>query len=212
MYNLLQNIFYNLCDNDDYIIIYLNSEFHILEHFSHIIKKKMLHIFLITYDNNTLYHKLFENIRNEDCEDNVNIYMNLNEIKINLKKINKIFIFDLNNYDNLSKILNDTNLIIDGDKNNNTNIQFYLYSYLSNEKIKKRIFKNALINNIQDISSRIGYQFSNILYMHDILKIIDDSHMNIIQLNIIKNVNYIFIGNYIFYEITFISKKKNVMI
>jgi hypothetical protein len=212
MYNLLQNMFYNLCDNNDYIIIYLNSEFHILEHFSHIIKKKMLHIFLITYDNNTLYHKLFENIKNEDCEDNINIYMNLKEMKIDGKQINKFFIFDLNNYDDLSKILNDINLIIE----NNLNIQFYLYAYLSNEKIKKRFFKNTLINNIQDISQNIGLNISNglsnILYMHDILKIIDDSYMNIMKINILKNVNYIFIGNYIFYEITFISKKKNIVI
>jgi len=212
MYNLLKNIFYNLCDNDDYIIIYLNSEFHILEYFSHIIKKKMLHIYLITYDNNTLYHKLFENIRNEDCEENVNIYMNLNEVKITEKKINKFFIFYLDNYDYLSKILNDVNLIID----DNLNIDFYLYAYLSNEKIKKRFLKNILINNIQDISMRIGMniknEFSNVLYMHDILKIIDDSQMNITKINILKNVNYIFIGNYIFYEITFISKKKNVVI
>jgi len=42
MHNLLQNIFYNICDENDSIIIYLNTEFHILENFSYIIKKKMI--------------------------------------------------------------------------------------------------------------------------------------------------------------------------
>jgi hypothetical protein len=174
----------------------------------------MIYINLITYDNNLLYHKLFENISNEDCEKNVNIYMNINELKLTDKEINKLFIFDLNNYDELTKILNDVNLIIEKKHNNNINIKFYLYSYLSNEKNKNRFFKNILINNLQDISKNMGFEIrlENILYMHDIFKIINDCNMDIIKINILKNVNYFLIGNYIFYEIAFISKIKNISI
>lgn len=228
MYNLLhdilQNILYNICDENDSIIIYLNSEFHILENFSHIIKKKMLYINLITYDNNTLYHKLFENIRNEDCEKNINVFMNVRELKLKDKKINKLFICDLNNSDDFLKILNDINSKIEMNYQNNNNsdnnildIRFFLYCYLSNEKNKKRFIKNTLINNFQDISKNIAfrfglghdYVFDKVLYMHDILKIIDDCKMDIIKINSLKNVNYFLIGNYIFYEIAFISKIKN---
>lgn len=56
----------------------------------------------------------------------------------------------------------------------------------------------------------IKNEFSNVLYMYDILKIINDSNMDIIKINTLKNVNYFLIGNYIFYEIAFISKIKNV--
>lgn len=143
MHDLLHNILYNICDENDSIIIYLNSEFHILEHFSHIIKKKMLYINLITYDNNTLYHKLFENIRNEDCENNINVLMNINEFKLTNKKINKFFICDLKEYDYFSKILNDANLIIEKahTNNNNLDIKFYLYCFMSNEKNKNVFLK-----------------------------------------------------------------------
>ena len=219
IYNLIKNILFNICNENDSIIIYLNSEFHILEHFSHIIKKKMIKIYIITYDNNIIYHKLINNIRNEDCEDNINIFMNINELiicdnqnnKDNYNSIKSIFIFNLLDDKSFSNILNSINKI---NFINKLSLNFYLYSYLSNEKIRKINLKNFIIEQFQsiDLKNKNGLGLDNILCINNIIEIIDKLDMYINKINILKNVNYLFIGNYILYEIAFNYKEKNIII
>lgn len=205
LYNLIDNILYNLCNKNDSIIIYLNSEFHILEHFSHIIKKKHIKIYIITFDNNTIYTKLIENIKNEECERNIDIYMNIKDLQLSKSnngnnEIKKVFIFDLNNYIFFNKILQDINYL---EQAKLLDLSIYLYCYLSNENVKSHIFKKLFINNFRNLSKSMGIDLKTIFNMHDILDIINSNNMDVTKINIIDNKNYIFIGNYIFYEIAF---------
>jgi hypothetical protein len=214
IYNLLKNILFNECIENESVIIYLNNEFHILEHFSHIIKKKNIKIYIITYDNYIIYNNLINGIKNEECENFVNIYLNINELSSSnnceTENLKKIFIFDLFNSETFSKILDDIRKSsIYKRVDLNTNLNFYLYSYLSNENIYKRMFKNKILDNIKNISTSITstvINLDNILSMSDILHIIEDYNMSINSINILKNVNYLFIGDYIFYKIKFSYK------
>ena len=211
IYNLLKNILFNECIENESIIIYLNNEFHILDHFSHIIKKKNIKIYIITYENYIIYNNLINGIKNEDCENYVNIYLNINELSSSnncqMENLKKIFIFDLFNSETFSKILDDIRKSsIYKSIDLNTNLNFYLYSYLSNENIYKRMFKNKILDNIKNISTSITsniINLDNILSMSDILHIIEDYNMSIDSINILKSVNYLFIGDYIFYKIQF---------
>ena len=145
--------------------------------------------------------------------------MNINELilsdnqnnKADYNSIKNIFIFNLLDDKSFSNILNNINKI---NFTNKLSINFYLYSYLSNEKIVKRNFKNFIIEQFQSINlnNKNGMGLDNILCTNNIIEIIDGLDMNIIKMNILKNVNYLFIGNYILYEIAFNYKEKNIII
>ena len=72
--NIIENLLNNIANENDNIMILLNEEFNILEHFSHIIKKKNINIYLILSDN-TIYNNIIKNIKGEECEKNINIFM-----------------------------------------------------------------------------------------------------------------------------------------
>jgi len=187
--DIFKNILYNISKEKSNIIFILHNEFNPLDKFSHIIKKKKINIFLVI-DNISISNKILENIKGEECEKNINIYNNIDDI------INKNIIFSLINIFNLISNNYFNNILSKIKKISNIDTLIYLYCSLSN---KKNIFYKNLIRKqiINYSNNNIGY----VLCYDDILNIIKDLYFNIKLLNIYKKNNYIFYGDNSMYEI-----------
>jgi hypothetical protein len=176
-------------------MILLNEEFNILEHFSHIIKKKNLNIYLILSDI-SIYNNMIKNIKGEECEKNVHIYMNNEYDRISTvisdKILNYIYIFNLLSL----SILND---FLKGIKNiiNNKSL-IYLYVNIYNGSYKKIEYKNRMINYLSKYTS---LKINKIIDLKSILSVINDNIYEIESMNKYLKQNYLFIGENNMYEI-----------
>jgi hypothetical protein len=194
-YNIINNIFDTIDDNNNILLI-IKNDFNILDHFSHIIKKKNIKIDIII-ENNLIYNNLVESIKDEECEENINIYLKFENINSKIYNIINIFHLDSNEY--FENILNKINSLI------NDNTIIYLYCSLSNEKNTNIDYKNyfrKLIN--QYININVGC----LLKLNDILNIIDNFQYNIMSIKIYKKNNYLLYGDNTVYQII-MNKKIN---
>lgn len=190
-YNILNNIFYKI-DKDIHFLLLIKNRFHILDHFSHIIKKKNIQID-IHIDNKDIYNELIEKIKGEECEENIHFYLNIEDICN--KKYNIIYIFHLDSYIFLENLLNKFFHFINDDT--------FIYIYFSSSSIDNKIYyKNYFRKIINDYTNiRIG----NVLKLNDVIYLINFLNYNITSLKIYKKNNYILYGNNIVYEL--IAKK-----
>lgn len=188
---IFKNILYNISKDNSNIIFIINNEFNPLEEFSHIIKKKNINIFLII-DNINISSKILENIKGEECEKNIHIYNNIDDI---YDISNKNIIFDIINIFNLLSNNYLNNILNQIKKISNIDTLIYLYCSLTNKK--NIYYKNLIREQIIYYLNNIGY----VLYYDDILNIIKNSSFNIKSLNIYKKNNYIFYGDNSMYEI-----------
>ena len=163
----------NNISNNSNVLLLLHNEIDIINIFSHIIKKKNINLFI---------NNLTQNIKGEECENNINIFKDLNDIKNII--FNNIIICDITTYDFLQNIKN----II----NNDTLI--HIYTDLSNENIKNITFKNY----IRKITKT---KYNPLLPLNDLIQNIENNNYNILSLKIHKSNNYIIYGNNNTYEI-----------
>ena len=190
MSDLIENYYYDLLNNlfvkmneDNSILLFIKNKFHILDHFSHIIKKKNIQID-IHVDNIDIHNELMERIKGEECEDNIQLYLNIEDI--NNKTYNFIYIFHLDSNIILENILNKISNII----NNNTFIHIYFSASTSNDtKINYKNYFRKIINDYTNI--RIG----NVLKLNDVIFLINSLNYDITSLKIYKKNNYILYGN-----------------
>ena len=190
-YNLFDNILNNIAKNEDKLFFLIDYEYNILNDFSHIIKKKNLNIHILI-DNLLIYNKILENIKGEDCENNIKVYKNIEDINninfniINLYNIKSLIFFE--------SVLNYIPYILD------KNTIIYFYSPLSNENERKIIYKNYIRDKIINlVNKNIGY----ILPFSNVLKIIENNNYNIKKIKIYQKNNYIIYGDNTLYEIIF---------
>ena len=187
-FNILTNVF-NILEYNQNILLFIKNDFNILEHFGHYIKKKNIKIDIFIEDIE-IFNKINNEIKDEECEDNIKLYTNIEDI--NNKIYNVINIFHLNSNENFKNILNHINNLCD------KNCLIYIYCSLSNEKDIKIGYKNYLRNILNQYSN---INVGNILKLSDIISIIEVFSYNIISLKIYKKNNYLLYGNSVVYEI-----------
>jgi len=198
--SIIENIFNQSCDNSNIVLI-INNYFNIIEHFSHIIKKKYINIHILI-DDNLIYNKLKNNIAGEECEKFIHIYKTYNDF-VEYKRfndyiiINNIIIFHLFSIDYLNKILIFCNDISHKDTYIN------IYSSLSNCDSKIINYKNSIRNKIKSI---IPYKMGTVLHFSEVLNILENnSNFKIESINIFKKSNYIIYGENIVYKIVLLK-------
>lgn len=185
--NIIDNVF-NTIDENNHILLIIKNNYNILDNFSHIIKKKNLKIDIVI-ENNSIYDKLIEDINGEECEDNINIYLNIEYIEN--KIYNLINIFHLDSTENFEIILNKINDLIDAHS------LIYVYCSLSNN-IRNINYKNYFR---EILTKYININVGNILKISDIFSIINDLKYNVISFKQYKKNNYILYGDNIVYQI-----------
>jgi len=190
-YNLFDNILNNLAKNEYKLFFLIDYEYNILNDFSHIIKKKNLDIHILI-DNILIYNKMLKNIKGEDCENNIKLYKNIEDIfNINFNLIN---LYNIKSLIFFESILNYIPNILDKDT------VIYLYCALSNENERKIIYKNYIRTKIINLLNKnIGY----ILPLSGVLKIIENNNYSIKKVKIYQKNNYIIYGDNTLYEIIF---------
>ena len=135
---------------------------------------------------------MLENIKGEDCENNIKLYKNIEDV-ININ-------FNLINLYNIKSLIYFESIINCIPTISNKNTIIYLYCSLSNENEKKIIYKNYIRDKIISlVNKNIGY----ILPLSNILKIIQNNNYNITKLRIYQKNNYIIYGDNTLYEIIF---------
>ena len=189
-YTIINNIFNNIDDNSNILLI-IKNDFNIFDHFSHIIKKKNIKIDILI-ENNTIYNKIIEEVKGEECEENINIYCEIENIDKNNKIYNIINIFHLDSNEIFENILNKISNLL------NEYTLIYIYCSLSNEKNTTIGYKNyfrKLINEYTNIN--IGC----VLKLCDIIDIINNCKYNIMLLKKYKKNNYLLYGDNTVYQI-----------
>ena len=200
--SIIENIF-NKSSNNSNILLIINNYFNIIEHFSHIIKKKNINIHILI-DNNLIYNKLKNNITGEECEKFIHIHKTYNDL-IEYKRfnediiINNIIIFHLFSIDYLNKVLIFCNNISHKDTYIN------IYSSLSNSDTKIIDYKNSIRNRIKSI---FPYKMGTVLHFSEVLNILETNiFLKVKSIKIFKKSNYIIYGENIVYKIVLLKKK-----
>jgi hypothetical protein len=193
-YNIIKDILYDKTLNYDKILIIIDYNFNILEHFSHIIKTKNLDIHII-YLNNEYYSVIEDQIKGEELENSIHIYKNIENINIETLN-NKLF--NIVNILNVSSLLFIKNTLTSLLKYVNLYTLIEIYATLSNENMEKIEYKNyirELINNIDQLIN------SNVISFSNYLKVIESlNKYEIKKISIYKKNNYIMYGNNIIYK------------
>ena len=188
-YNIINNIFNILGENNN-ILLVIKNDFNIFDHFSHIIKKKNINIDILI-ENIDIYNKIVEDVKGEECENNIKLYSTIEDISNN-KIYNVISIFHLDSTQNFENILNKVSNLL------NKNTLIYVYSSLSNKEYKNISYQNycrKIINQYTNLN--IG----NILKLSDIILLIDTLNYNIVSLKTYKKNNYLLYGDNTVYQI-----------
>lgn len=188
-YNIIDNLF-NKIEYNNNILFIMKYHFPLLEYFSHIIKKKNIYIDIIT-DDNDIINQVINEKNGEENENNINIYLNVDDIHNKNHKIyNVIKLFYINSIEYIQNIFNNINTII------NEQTTIYLYCCLSNEK--KINYKNYFRNIINKYTS---LNLGNVLNFTNLINNINNFNFTILSLKIYKKNNYLLYGNDILYEI-----------
>ena len=160
-----ENYYYTIIDSiintykNSNLLIIIKNEFHILEHFSHIIKKNNLffHILVEDYNLNKIISK---NIKGEECETNVRIYNTHSEIN---DEVDLIIIFHLDSLDELIIKLTYFNTIL------KQSGLVYIYSSLYKDNNEKIAYKNFIREQIMNYSNKkMGFVLSYCKLLKDI--------------------------------------------
>jgi hypothetical protein len=198
--SIIENILNKSCNNSNIVLI-INNYFNIIEHFSHIIKKKYINIHILI-DNKLIYNKLKNNIIGEECEKFINIYKTHNDF-IEYKRFNEdvvidnIVIFHLFSLDYLNKILIFCNNV--SCKNTIINI----YSSLSNSHTKTIEYKNYIRNKLKSIFS---YKMGTVLNFSEVLNVLENNDcLKIKSIKMFKKSNYVIYGENIVYKIVLLK-------
>lgn len=191
--NILKTILNENINENINILLYINNKFNIYDYFSHIIKKKNLNVYVII-TNETIYNEFILNMEGEDCENNIHILNNDNDINI---IFDKIILFHLYSYHYLENKLTIFNKIL----NNNTII--YIYCTLSNEKNRSINFKNNIRYYLKKYTK---YYLGEVLFLTKTIDIIQTAEYTIKSLHNIKKNNYILYGDNIVYELVLYKK------
>lgn len=191
-YNIMNTIFNELHTNNRSnanLLFIIENEFHILEQFSHIIKKNNIKINIVINDL-IICEKMINNIKGEECENYVNIYSKI-EDTID-QKIDIAVIFHLESIEKIESILYFFNHILIN------NSLIYIYSSLCKQK-NKIYYKNMIREKIILYSkNNMGY----VLHYDTIINKINQEEMyDICNIKIYKKNNYIVYGDNIVYEI-----------
>jgi len=192
--SIITNIFDKLCDNSNVLLI-IDNYFNIIEHYSHIIKKKYINVYLLI-DNNLIYNKMKNNIIGEECEKFINVYKNYNDFNKNII-INNIVIFHLFSIDYLLKIL----MFCDSISNKDTHVN--IYTSLSNSDNKIIDYKNYIRNKIKSL---FLYKMGTLLNFSEVINILESNNcFKIKSIKIYKKSNYIIYGENIVYKVILIK-------
>ena len=200
IYNIFHNDYFNIINtvfndintnnkSNNNLLFIIENEFHILEQFSHIIKKNNIKIDIVISDT-IICDRMINNIKGEECESNVNIYSKI-EDTIN-KKIDIAIIFHLESIEKIESILYFLNYILIN------NSLIYIYSSLCKQK-SKIYYKNMIREKIISYSkNNMGY----VLHYDTIInKINQDKNYDMCNIKIYKKNNYIIYGDNTVYEI-----------
>jgi hypothetical protein len=189
-YYTIINSIINSYQNSNLLII-IKNEFHILEHFSHTIKKNNIffHVLVEDYNLNKIISK---NIKGEECESNVSIYNDHKEIN---EEIDLIIFFHLDSLDDLNiKLLYFNNIL----KKSSSSL-IYIYSSLYKDNNEKIAYKNYIREQIMNYSNK---KMGLVLSYCKLLKDIDKSEFyKMKSIQIYKKNNYFLYGNNTVYEI-----------
>lgn len=201
-FSFLDNYYVNIynevlvdCDYDYNILFINHNYFNPLNHFSHIIKKYNLKIYII-YNNKNLIEKLENEIKDEECSDNIHLnFVNLNNMtSINNKiKFNKIILLHINSLNYLNNTLD----LIRRFYNNNFELHFYvsLSSFDKSYSENKNTIRNYIKNNFK---YNLGIEFDfNEFLNNEYLK----KFFKIKKIKIFKERNYALYGKSNIYKI-----------
>jgi hypothetical protein len=192
-FNIIDSIFNNIEESNKNILFIIKNEFHIFDNFSHIIKKKNIQIDIII-NNNDYVNILKEEIEGEECDSNINIYTNIENMPPKLYDI--ITIFHVDGIYQFEVFLKNIHPYI------YINTYIFIYCSLSNEKNGKIQYKNyfrTFINIYTNIN--VGH----LINLNDMLKTIKKNNYNVVSFKVHKKNNYLFYGDNIVYE-TIINK------
>lgn len=187
--DILSNIFNNYLKENSHTLFILEKSFNPLDNYSFIIKKKNLFLSLLIEDE-YICNNILNSIKGENCESNINIFKNINEI--NRKKFNNIVLFHINSIDYMNDILNKLKIYL----SNSFNV--YMYATLCNSK-KNINYKNMIRRNIIEyLNYNIGYVLQYDLFLESIYK---NKNVKLVSLKILNNNVYFLYGNNTTYEI-----------
>ena len=179
----------NLEENNTILII-IENFFNIIDIMSFIIKKYNLMIYIVIEDNE-IFKKIKDNIKGEECEKNISVFLQLKDISNII--FNKIFIF------HVYSILFFNNIISSLYNFSNKYTKLYIYCSLSNEKESKISFKNFIR---ESITNNIGYKMGYVIYFPTFINNLDkNKKFSIDSIKIYKKNNYLIYGNNIVYQI-----------
>ena len=178
---IYNNIFNNIKEENESILIINQKKFNILNFFSHVIKKKCIKLSFYNSD------KSFESeIKGEECFNNIVCLNEENELDYE-NRYDKIIIFHLNSLDFLRGIIDKLSLLFKHDG------QIFIYSSLSNEKRAVQEYKNKI---------RGVLKLDYLLNFTDVIEIIENNKsLKVEKISIFKKNNYIIYGDNTVYEI-----------
>ena len=202
--SLFKKSLYDIPNENQKILYFIDKEINILENFSHIIKKKNLEIYVIIPDKKT-YLNMINKINGEELDDKIFLYQNIENIYLlnNTHQNNHIFnyinIFDVSSIEYLEHILKNVYNLI------NEDTLISLYCTMSNESDKNINYKNF----IREIINKSICNVSTVIKLSDFLKIFNNNQEYIIScISIYKKNNYIIYGDNTIYNV--VINKRNV--
>jgi len=189
-YDIIDKIIDNNIINNKILII-IDNYFNPFDFFSYTIKKYNIYIDIVI-DNIVIYNKIMDNIKGEECEKNIKIYLKLNNISNII--YNKIIIFHIESINFLNNTLDLIINLLD------INTLIYIYSSLSNENNDKIDYKNYIRNKIMSyLPYKMGYLISFNTFINQLES---NKKYNIKSIRIYKKNNYFLYGDNTVYEIT----------
>jgi len=186
-YNIIKT---KIEDYNNKILIIIDNYFNPFDFFTYIIKKFNIKLYIVINDN-YIYKKIMDNIRGEEYEKNINVYLKINDI--NDIFFDKIFIFHIYSVDYMNNLLKYIVNISD------IKTIIYIYSSLSNENINKINYKNYIRDKIMEyLPYKMGYLISFSKFINELE---NNKEYKIDKIQIYKKNNYLIYGDNTVYEI-----------
>jgi len=186
-YNIIKN---KIEDYNNKILIIIDNYFNPFDFFTYIIKKFNIKIYIVI-DNKNIYKKILDNIRGEEYEQNINVFLKINDI--NDIFFDKIFIFHIFSIDYMNNLLKYIVNISD------IKTMIYIYSSLSNENNNKINYKNYIRDKIMAyLPYKMGYLISFSKFLNELE---NNKEYKIDKIQVYKKNNYLIYGDNTVYEI-----------
>lgn len=201
-FNFLDNYYIDIYNdvldscNNNYNILFINHNyFNPLNHFSHIIKKYNINIYLI-FNNESLIEKIGDEIENEECSENIHFnFVNIDGMSVINNKINfhKIILLHINSINYLNNTLD----LIKNFYNNN--FELYFYVSLSNKENNYSENKNTIRSFISNnFEYNLGIEFNFDTFLNELNT---NKLYKIKKIKIFKETTYVFYGKSNIYKI-----------